>query len=149
MVAKRVEDATAPAAAFSKWQGESKTTKEEDAEQVGRVCCVWAIWYGGEGSAGKRASLGGDHGLAGGVELGEEFGMLLSVDCLARVLLPSTLESGRAILLLHWWWGVIIGKELWECGRGPTALCEVRCVCCLQVRCGLRWVGESGLQVLD
>ena len=83
--------------------------------------------------------------------MGEELGMLLSVGCLARVLLPSTLESGRAILLLHWWWGVTIGKELWECGRGPPALCEVHggCVCCLQVRCGLRWVGESGLQVLD
>ena len=65
MVAQGVESATAPAGSCKQWKGQSKSTEEKDPEKVGRVCEVVGVRDGCEGSARKRAGLGGDECLPG------------------------------------------------------------------------------------
>ena len=68
VVAKVVDDATAPAGALSEGKREAEAPEEQDSKQVGRKWQVVGVGNGGEGSAGIRPWLGCKHGLAGGVQ---------------------------------------------------------------------------------
>ena len=121
MVAKRVEDATAPAVAFSQWQWETEASQEQDAKEMAGVLELRCVWDGGEGAAAKWTRLGGHHGLAGWVKGEVKFRLQGSVGCLDRCTLPAPDKS--------WWSGSVEGRG-WvvgllgeRCqGRGRPAL---------------------------
>ena len=105
MVAKGVKSATAPAEAAGQGKWASKTSKEQQSVEVGRVGRLLAAGDGCECSAGVRAGLGFEQGTAGWTRPFEEFLMATGVDGGGRLVLPSLPDVGSVVGVLWWcWW---------------------------------------------
>ena len=102
MVAKGVESATAPAETAGQGKWASKTSKEQQSVEVGRVGRFVAAGDGCECSAGAWAGLGLEQCTAGWIEAFDEFLMATGVDGGGRLVLPSLPDVGSVVVV--WWW---------------------------------------------
>ena len=89
MVAKGVKNATAPAETVGQGKWASKTSKEQQSVEVGRVGGLLAAGDGCVCSAGVWAGLAFEQCTAGWIEALEEFLMATGVDGGGRLVLPS------------------------------------------------------------
>ena len=105
MVAKGVKSATAPAETVGQGKWASKTSKEQQSVEVGRVGGFFAAGDGCECSAGVWAGLGFEHCTAGWIEAFKEFLMATGVGGGGRLVLPSLPDVGSVGGVQWWcWW---------------------------------------------